>query len=311
MITAARLNNVFKDAKEKEIRFDDSSKFILFSDCHRGDNSWADDFAHNQNIFFHALNYYFQEEYTYIELGDANEAWENDMEDIKESHSHVFWMMRKFFQEERLKLIWGNHDNVLKDSKKYLEKFHNAKTNEEEDLFPGIQVHEGLVLKHSETGKSLFLTHGHQGQLFNDLLPGVNKVPVKTIWKVCQKFGVKDPTSPAKNFKKRRKVGSKITKWAEKKKQAIIVGHTHRPAFPTQGTSQYYFNTGSCVHPRCITGIEIIDGAISLVKWFICVSEWNKPVKTENIDTFGSLVIAKKILEGPKKLRDFWEQDDD
>ena len=28
-----------------------------------------------------------------------------------------------------------------------------------------------------------------------------------------------------------------------------------------------YYNTGSCVHPRCITGLEITPGAFTLVKW--------------------------------------------
>ncbi|MGK0253755.1 MAG: hypothetical protein ACI9OE_001232 [Mariniflexile sp.] len=40
-----RLDNAYKNAKI--IDFDDDSKIILFSDCHRGDNSFADDFANN------------------------------------------------------------------------------------------------------------------------------------------------------------------------------------------------------------------------------------------------------------------------
>ena len=30
-----------------------------------------------------------------------------------------------------------------------------------------------------------------------------------------------------------------------------------------------FFNDGSCVHPRSITGIEIENGEISLIKWEI------------------------------------------
>jgi hypothetical protein len=46
----------------------------------------------------------------------------------------------------------------------------------------------------------------------------------------------------------------------------IEVGST--PVFPTSA----YYNTGSCVHPRCITGIEIAPGpdwkpAFTLIKW--------------------------------------------
>ncbi|MEN8798427.1 MAG: serine/threonine protein phosphatase, partial [Flavobacteriaceae bacterium] len=40
MSSQKRLSRAYKNAKL--IPFDDSSKFILFSDCHRGDNSFAD-----------------------------------------------------------------------------------------------------------------------------------------------------------------------------------------------------------------------------------------------------------------------------
>jgi UDP-2,3-diacylglucosamine pyrophosphatase LpxH len=42
----------------------------------------------------------------------------------------------------------------------------------------------------------------------------------------------------------------------------MICGHTHRSVFPNSGEAPYY-NTGSGVHPRCITGIEIADGALA------------------------------------------------
>jgi hypothetical protein len=43
MSVASRLSEVLESSEE--ISFDNFSKFILFGDCHRGDNSWADDFA--------------------------------------------------------------------------------------------------------------------------------------------------------------------------------------------------------------------------------------------------------------------------
>ena len=57
MSSSYRLSKAFKEAKT--VPFDDTSKFILFSDCHRGDNSYADDFANNRNIYFNALKHYF------------------------------------------------------------------------------------------------------------------------------------------------------------------------------------------------------------------------------------------------------------
>ena len=112
------------------------------------------------------------------------------------------------------------------------------------------------------------------------------------IWKPLQSFGVKDPTSPAKNFKKRIKVEEKIIEWVKTNKEVVICGHTHRPVFP-ENCETSYFNTGSCVHPRCITGIEIQNGEIILIKWWITVR-----------DT-GTLYVEREILMGPKKLQSF------
>ena len=69
----------------------------------------------------------------------------------------------------------------------------------------------------------------------------------------------------------------------------IIAGHTHRPRFP-EPTELPYFNDGSCVHPRSITGIEIENMCISLIKWHT-ISKKD-----------GTLQIIKTILEGPQDI---------
>jgi len=56
---------------------DNQTKIVIMSDSHWGDNSWADDFAHNQYLQFHALQVYFEDGFTYIGLGDGLELWEN------------------------------------------------------------------------------------------------------------------------------------------------------------------------------------------------------------------------------------------
>jgi UDP-2,3-diacylglucosamine pyrophosphatase LpxH len=111
MSSASRLTNAY--AKAKRISFDDTSKFIIFSDCHRGDNSFADDFANNRNIYFHALKHYYKEDFTYCELGDGDELWENiTFKSIHETHKNVFDLMQLFYNEDRLFRIVGNHDMV-------------------------------------------------------------------------------------------------------------------------------------------------------------------------------------------------------
>ncbi len=294
MFTSRRLTEVLESAKE--VSFNDSSKFILFSDCHRGDGSRADDFAHNQNLFFHALNHYYKEGFTYIEIGDGDELWENPrLADIIRAYSNIFCLMAEFHREERLYLIWGNHDaarkrpiNVLRSFDEYYDKDIQS----HKLLFEGLESHEGLVLRHSESEAKIFLVHGHQGDLINDQLWRLGRFFVRHVWRHLQLLGVRDPTSPAKNFKKRRRVEQKLIQWVKARGQMLIAGHTHRPAFPDQGEPPY-FNDGSCVHPRCITGIEIQNNHILLVKW------WVKP------DDEGALHVTREVLAGPKNLRSY------
>ncbi|XLS28764.1 serine/threonine protein phosphatase [Flavobacteriaceae bacterium M23B6Z8] len=289
------LSNAFK--KAKRVPFSDASRLILFSDCHRGDNSFADDFANNRNIYFHALKYYFDEGFSYFELGDGDELWENhSFEAILKAHKNVFMIMKQFYDDGRLHLIYGNHDMVYKNRNyvaKNLFSYFDPKTGKDEPLFTGIDVHESIVLEHENTGQQLFLIHGHQADWWNYTFWRWGRFLVRVLWKPLQVVGIADPTSPAKNHKELIKVERRIKRWIyENENQLTITGHTHRPRFPEPGDLAF-FNDGSCVHPRSITGIEIEKGAISLIKW--------------NIDTTdnGFLQIVRTVLEGPVPLSEY------
>ena len=96
MFTDKRLTSAYKTALIKE--FDDNSKFIFFSDMHRGDDSVSDEFARNQNVLLHALDYYYKNGYTYVEVGDGDELWEYiDFKTIRFAHSDIFIVLKKFF----------------------------------------------------------------------------------------------------------------------------------------------------------------------------------------------------------------------
>lgn len=297
MSTSKRLTEVFESAEE--IEFDDNSKFIFFSDVHRGDNSWADDFAHNQNLFFYALQYYLDEGFTYIEIGDGDELWENtDFKNIRRAHSHVFWLMRKFYRDNRLYLIWGNHDMERKDPKKVEEtlyEYYDERLERMEPLFKGIKLHEGLILRHSGTDDKIFLVHGHQVDPINDRWWKFSRFFVRHFWRHMQIVGVNDPTSPAERYEKRIEVEKRLIEWVEANNQMLIAGHTHRSRFAEEGAPPY-FNDGCCVHPRCVTGIEINNGVIVLIKW------WIRP------NDKGMLYVAREELLKPKELKTFFKR---
>lgn len=287
-----RLDRAYKEAKV--IPFNNNSKYILFSDCHRGDNSFADDFANNRNIYFHALKHYYNLGFNYCEVGDGDELWENTkFESIFHAHKDVYMLMKQFHEADRLHMIWGNHDMVYRNPdyvKKHLSAYFDAKTGEHKELFCEIKYHEGLVLKHTETNQELFLTHGHQADWWNYTFWKWSRFMVRVLWKPLNVMGIADPTSPAKNYKGLIKIERRTKKWiSENNNLMTIVGHTHRPRFPEPGDIAF-FNDGSCVHPRSITGIEIENGNISLIKWNIATQE------------NGTLQIIRSILEGPRKL---------
>ncbi len=239
MLTSkSRLDNAYKNAKQ--LAFDDNSKFILFSDCHRGDNSFADDFANNRNIYFHALKHYFSEGFTYIELGDGDELWENlTFKSILDAHKNVYDLMQLFYNQQRLHLLWGNHDMVYRDPKnveKYLYTYFDERMGEVMPLFPSIQIHESIVLKHAETQQELFLVHGHQADWWNFLFWKWSRFMVRVLWKPLNVMGIADPTEPAKNYKEMIKIERRTKKWIVANNNLITVcGHTHRPRFPEPG----------------------------------------------------------------------------
>lgn len=113
MSSTRQMSRILKTACP--ICFDDSSKMILMSDCHRGCGDQRDDFAPNRTIFLSALNYYEQHNYTYIERGDGDELWENRyFSDIVSAHPAVFQTLQRFYREQRFYMIYGNHDMVKK-----------------------------------------------------------------------------------------------------------------------------------------------------------------------------------------------------
>ena len=295
MSTAKRLSDVFN--KSKEIEFDELSKIIIMSDVHRGDGSFSDDFLKNRSIFFRALSYYYNEGYTYIELGDGDELWENkSLKTITQENDDVFKKMSEFYKNNRLYMLYGNHDISKKYShriKNELDDYFDEIMKERHILFKDIEVYEGLILKNKNTNNSIFLVHGHQGEVLNDKFWKLGRFLVYYLWRHLQLFGINDPTDAAKNYKKKNERERLITKWVIENNQMVIAGHTHRPAFPNIGEA-LYFNDGSGIHPGGITGIEICKGEISLVKWSI------------NSEEKGLLYVEKDILKGPVKLKKYF-----
>lgn len=294
MSTSERLTRIIGFAFN--IQITDESKLILMGDCHRGDGGWSDDFARNQHLYYYALTHYDQRGFTYIELGDGDDLWENrEFWRIRKTYDQIFNLLRSLYDKERFHLIAGNHDNERLDPKtteRTLFHYRDEHNGTILPLFPDIPVREAIKLTVAHSRNSILLVHGHQGSLIDDRWWRVGRFWVRHVWRPLQFLGVNDPTRPARNFRRREKVERRLTDWVRAHHQMLIAGHTHRPSFPPKGGAAY-FNVGSCVHPRSITGLEIVKSTIRLVEWH------------EEPDARGFLRIVRRTISGPAKLMDY------
>ncbi len=250
-------------ARAPRLSLDFCSRYVVISDCHRGEGTANDNFLKNQHLYFAALEYYIKRGFYYLELGDGEELWENRyLARIEECHGNVYWMFSLFEKNCRITRIYGNHNM------------------EQKGVLP-----EAVILENEEGGRDICMIHGHQADFFNSVCWKLSRFLVRYLWKPLERFGVNDPTSAARNYRKLVRYEKCLEEWAKKHDTYLAAGHSHRPRLSENG--EKYLNAGSCVHPRCITAIEIESMKMSLVKW---------TVATRSDMT---LYVARELLAGP------------
>ena len=291
---ADKLNKVYTSAPV--LPYDKNSRIVIMSDCHRGQGNGADNFLPNSPIFQGALEYYYKNGFTYIELGDGDELWENRcIHTIIRTYSHIFRLMNRFYQDNRLYMIYGNHD-IVKKRKNFSTSNctnYSCDVTEPEDYFyKDLKITEGIILENKDTLQRILLIHGHQGSLLNDELWPLGRFLVRYVWKPLETLGFRAPTGSGRSVKLVEKIEKKLCAYSRETNRIVIAGHTHRPVFPNPGSCPY-FNDGSCVHPYSITCLEIENDQIALVRWSFSTTE----------DRL--LFISREVLNGPENLSDF------
>ncbi len=289
-----RLKGVYHTAPI--VQFNSKSKFIIMSDCHRGKGNIGDNFQPNQPVYIGALEYYYDNGFTYIELGDGDELWENKcLKPIIEAHNDVFELLSRFYNNDRLYMLYGNHD-AAKQKNSYLKSncysYYCDSALCQKPLFPGIEIPEGMILQDSKTKNQILLIHGHQVSFLNDTLWPLTRFFVRHVWKPLESVGFLAPAGPSWPREKAEKAERKLSSFAKQEKIMMIAGHTHHPVFAKPGNTPY-FNDGSCVNPGGVTGVEIENGMISLVKWYVS----SRKDRT--------MYIERELMAGPVNLTDY------
>lgn len=270
-----RLDNAFLCAPT--LTLTPQSKFVIMSDSHRGIGNTNDIFLKNEVIFLSALQFYYDNDYSYIELGDGDELWKNrSLKAIQEAYEDIFQLIDKFYRSNRLYLLFGNHD---------IEKC-------KKDCKDGYTYKEGFILKDSLTGQHIHLTHGHQADILNSTLWKLSRFLVRYVWKPLEMYGISNPISAANNYEVKEKTEKRLNQWAIKRDTLLVCGHTHRAVIGSKLSP--YFNSGCCIYPGCITALEIINRQISLVKWKYAT------------DKNHYVYIKKEIIDQPVNLSDIF-----
>jgi len=288
-----------------------TGKFIIFSDQHKGARNGADDFAAAEKNYLHALTFYSENDFMFINLGDSEELWENLLYKIKKYNKKEFEAEKKFLIQQKFLKVFGNHDLFWDNDP--LAWWHLKNIFGEK-----VKIYEGVVLKTivdqplNQIELTLFLTHGHQGDASSDG-NWFSKFFVARIWAPLQAYLRINPNTPAYDAEKKTLHNQIMYEWSAKQNNIILItGHTHQPTFAslthlerlykklqlaeqasdlkqqqelfleikkrekqfTSVATDYmtmkptYFNAGCCCFSDGdITGIEIADGCIRLIKW--------------------------------------------
>lgn len=253
-------------------------KYIIFSDQHKGNRDYGDDFTNNEFNYLKALEYYHQQKFSFINLGDSEELWKYTTDEVLTANEKTF-TAENAFQPYRYFKTFGNHDIIWKnkiDSERLLKKYFSMP----------LPVYEGILLKtiiENET-LTIFCTHGHQGDKLSDN-NAFGIWIVAHLWAPIQRYLRINVNTPSKDDTLRNKHNKLMHQWSSNRKNTILItGHTHKPVFGSGKYSAHpsnaiekeineklkpsYFNSGCCCYnDGDITGIEIEGGFIRLIKW--------------------------------------------
>lgn len=283
------------------------ARFIVFSDQHKGAKDGSDDFMLAEPVYLTALNYYLEQDFHLISLGDEEELWENTLIPVKANNKLTTALQNRFLLKDHYTKVFGNHDIFWNNDPFAI--FHLKDMYEKE-----VVIYEAVLLRIQIGDEVLpvFLTHGHQGDgqsdgnMFSAWFVG-------RVWAPLQSYLSMNLNTPASDDALKTAHNLFMCQWSKQEENPVLItGHTHQPVFASlthlenlyhqlddaeqhrdaelvtalkkeirfrqqdydfvrgnyTNARPYYFNTGCCCFSDGdITGIEIADGFIRLIKW--------------------------------------------
>lgn len=203
-------------------------KYVIMSDSHIGDGGSADDLhtSKNRETLIRALVHYKNKGFKLILLGDIEELWQFDFEQIVKEYGKDIYAKIRAFGKNRVYRVFGNHDLDWHFQDPTKEKHSNS----------GWAV-EALKMKDKDGNTRILLVHGHQGSVLSGKYAWLSRIFVRKIWTRFEPLAVKlglfgNPSSTrsqiVKNYEKI------LYSWAKEKKIILICGHSHRAIFASK-----------------------------------------------------------------------------
>jgi predicted phosphodiesterase len=304
----------------------EQGRVIIFSDQHKGAKNGADDFMLCEPNYLAALDYYNQKDFLFISLGDNDELWENRWPAVKKNNGLSFEKEKKFIERNAFIKVFGNHDlawNTDVTTPFEMEKIYGRKVKVYEGVVMDVKIKKekfSIFLTHGHQGDSqsdgnwfskFFVAHiwaPLQAYLkINPNTPAYNTTKKTLHNRIMYEWSAKQKNTFLITGHTHQPVFESLThleRLYRRLEKAQKVNNTERiedikkeiksrePQF-TSVSADYlemrptYFNTGCCCFSDGdITGIEIEDGFIRLIKW-----------ETENNRSQRSVLEEKPLLE--------------
>ncbi len=92
-------------------------QLIIFSDQHKGAGDGADEFRHCRPAYEAALQHYRSAGFTLVLLGDVEELWEQGFRAVRRAYDSVL-KLEGSFPAARYYRLWGNHDDEWMSDRK-------------------------------------------------------------------------------------------------------------------------------------------------------------------------------------------------
>jgi UDP-2,3-diacylglucosamine pyrophosphatase LpxH len=219
-----------------------TAKLVFFSDLHRGMGT-KDVFIKNKELFVKVLDYYNRQGYTLVLVGDVEEGWGFQRDNIPlilQDHNDELDKEMEFLKDNRYYRVYGNHDDYYRG---LYFRFKNFET----------RVNPAVIFEDKENNFTIFVTHGCQGHGLHDAGDELASWGVYVKYNWLTEIFDKRPKSEkeldqaiTQKQQEYQKHEQMVVDWVKddgtgkKRYNILIAGHTHIPVFESIPVEETY-----------------------------------------------------------------------